>query len=733
MSKMLINISRERGQLHEVRVAIVNDDLKLTFLDIERPSIKQNKSNIYKGTISSIEPSLGAVFVNYGMERHGFLPLKEISHEYFLGQADKPNNEVDLTKALKEGQEVVVQVDKEERGTKGAALTTYISLAGSYLVLMPNNPRAGGVSRRIEGEERDQLKQALSQLKIPEGMGVIIRTAGISKSLEELQWDLDMLLNYWNAVKQAAIAKSGPYLIHQESNATLRAIRDYLRHDVEVVVVDDEQEFNTIRDYLSQIRPDFAERVKHYDDPMPLFSRYRVEQQIEQAYQREVRLPSGGSLVIDQTEALVSIDINSASATRGNNIEETALNTNLEAAEEIARQLRLRDIGGLIVIDFIDMSPTQHQRDVEDRLRKALSPDRARTQVGRISSRFGLLEMSRQRLRATIGNASNNLCPVCNGRGLVRDAESLGLSILHTIEERAAREKSVQFVIQAPVNVATLLMNEKRDMIHDIEKKHDVDVVIVPNQYFHGHQFEIDSVKVSHRNSKRSYEMASQPQNEIEAKRRTESQEVNSDEPAINKYLTQDTADKPRPGKTPKAKKPGLLVRIFKAIFGSSKAKKHKGKQHGKPHDRRHRQHSRQQRNGSRSNNNNRRHGNRSNDRNRNNNNRGGNGGNRQRSNNRSGNNQGNRNNNQQPRQEREPRPADQQKPQQTQPKPDVANKPAQKPARPQQAPKPAPAAVQQQAPKPELNLPPAPKQATEPRKRTRFVASDAPQNKTEG
>lgn len=377
MKRMLINAT----QPDEVRVAIT-DDSKLIDLDIEIPGQEQKKSNIYKGIITSIEPSLGAVFVNYGSERHGFLPLKEISREYFLQDIEGDFDSIDINRVLKLGQELVVQVDKEERGTKGAALTTFISLAGSFLVLMPNNPRAGGISRRIEGDERDQLRETINQLSLPEGMGLIVRTAGLGRPKEELEWDLKILLRYWEAVKQAAVAKPGPYLIHQESDVIIRAIRDYLRQDVEEILIDDEVAFENARHYINQVRPQFVERLKLYREHLPLFSRFQIEQQIENAHQREIRLPSGGSLIIDHSEALIAIDINSARATRGASIEETALSTNLEAAEEIARQLRIRDIGGLIVIDFIDMTPLRNQREVENCLRNALSQDELVSRLG---------------------------------------------------------------------------------------------------------------------------------------------------------------------------------------------------------------------------------------------------------------------------------------------------------------------------------------------------------------
>ena len=423
MKRMLINATQEE----EIRVALV-DGQKLYDLDIESPGHEQKKANIYKGKITRVEPSLEAAFVDYGAERHGFLPLKEISREYFPAGYSfdgRPN----IKEVVKEGQEVIIQIDKEERGQKGAALTTFISLAGSYLVLMPNNPRAGGISRRIEGDERQELKDSLGQLAMPDGMGLIVRTAGVGKSYEELDYDLKALLKHWSAITEEAQKRPAPFLIHQESNVVFRAIRDYLRRDVGEILIDNPRIFEEAKVYIQQFRPDFAHRVKLYQGEVPLFMHFQIETQIESAFRREVRLPSGGSIVIDSTEALTAIDINSSKATKGGDIEETAFNTNLEAADEIARQLRLRDLGGLIVIDFIDMTPVRHQREVENRLKDAVKHDRARVQIGRIS-RFGLLEMSRQRLRPSLGESATHVCPRCHGRGTIRSTESSALSIL---------------------------------------------------------------------------------------------------------------------------------------------------------------------------------------------------------------------------------------------------------------------------------------------------------------
>ena len=480
---MLINAT----QLEEVRVALV-DGQKLYDLDIESPQHANKKANIYKGRITRIEPSLEAAFVDYGVERHGFLPIKEIAREYYP-QGTNFSDHNALKTLLREGQEVIVQIEKEERGQKGAALTTYISLAGSYLVLMPNNPRAGGISRRIEGEERAELKQALEGINIPHGMGVIVRTAGVGKSSEELEWDLTILTKLWEMIKNASMSRPAPFLIHQESSIALRAIRDYLRPDIGEILIDDRHVFDQIRHHVEMVRPEFTQRVRLYTGDIPLFSKFQIESQIESAYQREVRLPSGGAIVIDPTEALTSIDVNSAKATKGGDIEETALQTNIEAAEEIARQLRLRDIGGLIVIDFIDMTPLKNQREIENRMREAVRQDRARIQFSRIS-RFGLLEMSRQRLRPSLEESSAHVCPMCQGQGTVRDTSSLALSVLRLVEEEAHKNTGDVFAI-APVEVATFILNEKRQNIFEIEKRTNIKVSIIPDQHMMPPQFEV--------------------------------------------------------------------------------------------------------------------------------------------------------------------------------------------------------------------------------------------------
>jgi len=488
MKRMLINATQQE----ELRVALV-DGQKLYDLSIEIPSKEQKKANIYKARISRVEQSLEACFVDYGAVRHGFLPLKEISKEYF--KSSPQGGRMNIRELVSEGQELLVQVEKEERGTKGAALTTFISLAGRFLVLMPNSPRAGGVSRRIEGEDRDQMREVMSQLNVPEGMGAIIRTAGVGRAVEELQWDLDNLRSQWEAIAQATGGRSAPFLVYQEGDAVTRSLRDYLGDDIGEVLVDDAGAFQKAQEYMQRFMPADAQRkLKTYTDDIPLFTRYQIENQIESAYAHKVQLPSGGSLVIDYTEALVSIDINSARATRGSDIEATATNTNLEAADEIARQLRIRDIGGLIVIDFIDMEEGKNQRAVEDRLRDAMRMDRARIQIGRLS-RFGLLEMSRQRLRPSLGESSHLVCPRCNGIGSIRSVESLALSILRLIGEDARKERTSRIIVQVPVDVATYLMNEKRDWLRDMEDKTRVTIVLVPNPHIQTPEYSFKRVR----------------------------------------------------------------------------------------------------------------------------------------------------------------------------------------------------------------------------------------------
>src|SRR5210317_1805826 len=485
MKRMLINATQEE----ELRMAMV-DGQRLYDLNIELPAGERKKANIYKGKITRVEPSLEAAFVDFGADRHGFLPLKEISPEYFRSSAPDGEGKTRIKDVLKEGTEVIVQVDKEERGTKGAALTSFISLAGRYMVLMPNNPRAGGISRRIEGDDRSELRDALAQLEIPEGMGVIIRTAGVGRSAEELQWDLDYLLQLWSSISTASAENKGPVLLYQESDVIIRAIRDYLRDDIDQVLIDHDGAFKQASDFVSMVMPKYKQRIRKYEDSIPLFNRFQVEGQIETAFQREVRLPSGGSIVIDPTEALVSIDINSARATKGSDIEQTALQTNLEAADEIARQLRLRDMGGLVVIDFIDMSASKNQRAVENRVRDALEIDRARVQLGRIS-RFGLLEMSRQRLRPSLGETSGMVCPRCTGQGTIRDTKSLALSILRILQEEAIKDRSVEVRAIVPLPVAAFLLNEKRSALTEIEELTKVRVVVVASPYLDTPHFEV--------------------------------------------------------------------------------------------------------------------------------------------------------------------------------------------------------------------------------------------------
>ena len=531
MEKMLINAT----QTEEIRVALVKDN-HLYDLDIECPSEVKKKGNIYKAVVTRREPSLDAVFVEYGSKRQGFLPLKEIAPTYFNKHVSEDEEKPSITALIREGQELLIQVDKEERGNKGAALTTYITLAGCYLVLMPNSPRSGGISRRIEGDDRDELKETLNSLTLAEDMGVIIRTAGMGKSQEELQADLDMLYHQWQAIQHAYAVQLAPCLIHQEGDVIIRSIRDNLRKSINEIIIDDQVSYVKAKQYIEQVKPDFLPHLKLYHNTIPLFNFYQIESQIETAYKREVPLPSGGALVIDRTEALVSIDINSAKATSGSDIESTALNTNLEAADEIARQLRLRDLGGLVVIDFIDMSSSKNQRDVENRLKEALKADRARIQVGRIS-RFGLLEMSRQRLRLSLGENAQEVCPRCEGRGTVRNIQSSSLSIIRLIEEEALKEKITEIQVQLPVDIATFIINEKREFILNIEKRHEVKVLIIANPYLHSPQYTITKIKEdnSNKNRKPSYTLIQQPELEIIQAAPT----VQSDEPAVKSYDTQ--------------------------------------------------------------------------------------------------------------------------------------------------------------------------------------------------
>jgi ribonuclease E len=565
MKRILINAV----QKEEVRVAMV-DGQQLYDLDVEVPSREQKKSNVYKGKITRVEPSLEACFVEYGAERHGFLPFKEVSRMYFTEEAQKASGRPDIRTAIKEGQEIVIQVEKEERGNKGAALTTFISLAGRYLVLMPNNPRAGGVSRRIEGEDRNLIREALSQLEVPNGMGLIVRTAGVGRNSEELQWDLDYLLQLWTAFEKAAAERPSPFLIYQESDVTTRALRDYFRSDISEVLIDSKEVYDAAMDFVQQVMPNSVNKIKYYDDTVPLFNRFQVENQIESAYRREVQLPSGGAIVIDHTEALISIDINSARATKGGDIEETATNTNLEAADEVARQLRLRDLGGLVVIDFIDMMNNRNQRAVENRLNAAVQADRARVQIGRIS-RFGLMEMSRQRLKPSLGESTQIVCPRCTGQGTIRTVESLSLSLVRILEEEALKAGTARVDIQVPVDVATYILNEKRQAILDVEKLSGVHVLIVANPTLETPQYKVERVRKSEHDE--SDETASYQRAEKETKYNidvTQEKTIQPEKAAVSSIS---------PGRRPTVKPPvvadkekpqGLLNKIV-SIFSGDK------------------------------------------------------------------------------------------------------------------------------------------------------------------
>ena len=576
MKRILVNAT----QPEELRLAIV-DGQRLLDLDLESPGREQRKSNIYKGRITRVEPSLEAAFIDYGAERHGFLPMKEISPEYFGKQPD--DGKLNIKELVKEGQELIVQVDKEERGTKGAALTTFISLAGRYLVLMPNNPRAGGVSRRIEGDDRSELRDSLAALKLPDGMGVIARTAGVGRSTEELQWDVDYLVELWDAMGKASTERKGPFLIYQESNIIIRALRDYLRPDIGEIVVDNPQIHQQALEFMQAVMPQLQQKLKLYTDTVPLFTRFQIESQIETAHQREVRLPSGGALVIDATEALTSIDINSAKATRGGNIEETALNTNLEAADEIARQLRLRDLGGLVVIDFIDMNASKNQREVENRLRDAAKMDRARVQMGRIS-RFGLLEMSRQRLRPSLKEHSHLTCPRCDGHGTIRTVESLALQILRLLEEESLKDKTARVIAQLPVSVALFLLNDKRGALSELEENAGVKLSLVANPNLETPHYEIQRIRGDQLkeddNSLPAHELLEKAQildekSEEPKPRRREAQQA-----AVGNFLPSQPA--PAPVAKPEPATPGLLSRWWQVIlawFAGSEDESEKARQ----------------------------------------------------------------------------------------------------------------------------------------------------------
>ena len=578
MKRMLINATQEE----ELRVALV-DGQRLYDLDIENRTRIQKKANIYKGKVTRVEPSLEAAFVNFGAERHGFLPLKEISRQYYARDVKGSGDRSNIKELLPEGTEVIVQVEKEERGNKGAALTTYISLAGRYLVLMPNNPKSGGISRRIEGDDRSEIREALRNLTIPDGMGLIVRTAGVGKDQEELQWDLDYLLALWQSIAEASGEKPSPFLIFQESNVIIRMIRDYLRKDIGEVLFDTDDSYKEAISFINQVMPQYENRIKLYTEKLPLFNRYQIENQIESAFEREVKLPSGGSVVIDPTEALISIDINSSRATRGSDIEETALSTNLEAADEIARQLRLRDMGGLVVIDFIDMLSNRNQREVENRMRDALEPDRARVQVGRIS-RFGLLEMSRQRLRPSLGETSAIVCPRCSGQGTIRDVESLSLSILRILQEEANKQKSLEVKATVPLVVSSYLLNEKRFTVSEIEQQSKTRIVIVPSTTMETPHYEITGL--NQQAETYDVEVTAVPETAPNLKPSVEIAAV--EKPSVSGG----SAQRPPPPKK------GLIATILATLFGGGAKKKAKpqGRNRQQQNRNRNRQNNRNQR-----------------------------------------------------------------------------------------------------------------------------------------
>ena len=566
MKRMLINASHSE----EVRVAMV-DGQNLYDLDIENRTRQQIKSNIYKGKISRVEPSLEAAFVDYGVERHGFLPMKEISKIYFK-KGSSPSSRLKIQEVISEGQEVIVQVEKEDRGNKGAALTTYISLAGRYLVLMPNNPRAGGISRRIEGDDRTELREAMKGLSIPSGMGIIVRTAGVGRGTEELQWDCNYLLQLWKTINEESQKASAPHFLFQESNVIVRAIRDYLRQDVGEVIVDNEEAYALASAFIGTVMPDFKSKVKYYNEEIPLFNRYQVEAQIETAFQREVKLASGGSIVIDVTEALVSIDINSSRATKGGDIEETAFSTNKQAAEEIARQLRLRDVGGLIVIDFIDMLNTKHQREIELKMRQALEIDRARVQVGKIS-RFGLLEMSRQRLRPSLEETMSRTCPRCMGQGTIRGTRSLALSILRLIEDEAQKESSREIRVVVPVSIATFLLNEKRNEISNIENRNSIEVTILPDVNLETPHFTVNRIRnQDDEKSEFSHELLDN------LSKVTDETDISIEgpndlpKPAVKTLIPNTPAPINKHKKIATDTSPGIVKRLWSSVFGTTSA-----------------------------------------------------------------------------------------------------------------------------------------------------------------
>ena len=606
MKRMLINAT----QTEETRIALV-DGQTLYDLDVETPQHQKKKANIYKGKVTRIEPSLEAAFVDYGSERHGFLPFKEVAEEYYPNK--KPENgRYSIKDILSEGQEIIVQVQKEERGNKGAALTTQITLAGPYVVMMPNNPKAGGISRRIEGDDRSDMRDSLRDLELPQGMGMIIRTAGVGKNSEELQWGVNYLVQLWDAIKTAADTKEAPFLIHQESDIVILAIRDYLRQDVGEIIIDNMEVYKKARDFIQHVMPEYVYKVKPYQDIIPLFTRFQIESQIESAYLREVTLPSGGSIVIDITEALTAIDINSSRATKGGDIEETAFNTNMEAACEISRQLRLRDIGGLVVIDFIDMHANRHQREVEQKMREAVKSDRARVQIGKIS-RFGLLEMSRQRLRPSIEESTQIVCPRCHGVGVIRGVESLGLSILRLLEEESIKENTRRVTVQLPVDVATFLLNEKRNQITKVEDRHNLHILIVPNEHLETPQYIMERTRVGEEAPiNASYEVKEMAIPELEQQELT-AIEVKKEEPAV-KHIQPSAPPQSTSEDKATETKPGLLARVWKALF--TKAEPEEEKPEPKPrNNNRHRRNNRNNDNRRGRNNDNRRRRNQRDDR----------------------------------------------------------------------------------------------------------------------
>lgn len=559
MRRMLVNAT----QPEELRVALV-DGQKLYDLDIEAVGKEQKKSNIYMGKIMRVEPSLEAAFVDYGADRHGFLPLKEISRSLFKDKGRGTSGRVNIKEVIDEGQEIIVQVEKEERGNKGAALTTFISLAGRYLVAMPNNPRAGGVSRQIEGEDREEAKSAMAEVNIPSDMGLILRTAGVGKSGEELQWDLDYLVQLWDAIKEASTSAKPPFLIYQEQNVIIRAIRDYLRNDIAEILVDDETLHATAHKFMEQVMPHNLGKLKRYEDSVPLFTRYQIESQIQSAFSREVRLPSGGSIVIEPTEALTTIDINSAKATQGGDIEETAFKTNLEAADEVGTQLRLRDLGGLVVVDFIDMLNQKNQRAVENRLRDSTKVDRARVQLGRIS-RFGLLEMSRQRIRPSLVEGSHELCPRCSGMGAIRGTQSTALGVIRLLEEESMKDSTAKVMAQVPIDVATYLLNEKRQDISGIEERQGVKILLIPNQNLETPHYEIERIREQDGDRMRATSES------IELVQETAPTDVNEwqEQASSSPQPMVKALDRGSPKPPAQKSEPGFFARIVSAIVGS--------------------------------------------------------------------------------------------------------------------------------------------------------------------